>query len=79
MGPDPRPESEEENTMPRKPNEGAPKDESAKLTDEARKEIFGRSELESDEEGTSEGRDRQFSGPSSAESRAAGSKNKQST
>ncbi len=32
--------------MPRKPNEGAPGSEEDKLTDEARKAIFGKSEIE---------------------------------
>ena len=66
--------------MPRKPEDGAPRDESAKLDDEARKELFGRSELESaPEEPTSEGRERHSGGPSSGESRAGGSSHKQST
>lgn len=48
--------------MPRKPNEGAPGSEDDKLTDEARKAIFGKSEEETAPE--DKDRDRQYIGPS---------------
>jgi hypothetical protein len=47
--------------MPRKPNEGAPGSEEDKLTDEARKAIFGQSEEETAPE--DKDHNRQYSGP----------------
>jgi|GEM_PF-1824831 hypothetical protein len=48
--------------MPRKPNEGNPGSRDDKLTDEARKEIFGKSEEETAPEDA--GHNRHYSGAS---------------
>ena len=48
--------------MPRKPNEGQPLYEKGKMTKEAAKEIFGKSEEETAPE--DKGHERQYSGPS---------------
>jgi hypothetical protein len=52
-----------EEPMPRKPNEGQPLHEKGKMTDEARKAIYGSSEEETAPEDKEHGQ-RQYSGPS---------------
>ena len=60
--------------MPRKNNEGAPGDETDKLTEEARKAIFGKSEKESEAGRTDEERPREYSGASQTGHRDSGPK-----
>ncbi len=62
--------------MPRKPNEGQPLHEKGKMTDEARKAIFGSSEEETAPE--DQGRaDRHYSGASPSGSPDTGGSDKQ--
>jgi hypothetical protein len=60
--------------MPRKNKEGAPMNEEGKMTEEARKAIFGKSEIESEPSPTDEERNREYSGASQTGHRTSGPK-----
>jgi hypothetical protein len=64
-----------EEFMPRKPNEGQPLHEKGKMTDEARKAIFGSSEEETAPE--DKGHERHYSGSSPSGSPDTGGSDKQ--
>ncbi|NMO16891.1 hypothetical protein HPC49_31300 [Pyxidicoccus fallax] len=60
--------------MPRKNKEGAPMNEEGKMTEEARKAIYGKSEIESEKGATDEERNVTYSGPSQTGHRDSGPK-----